>query len=280
MKNYLKQLVLALILMLTGAGAQADVMVLIHGWSANANTWIQSGIVGVLEQGDWQYAGVVTPSGNRVSVISSGQGSTTNLLYLAQLQAEAPLVIQASQLLAELDYIKQLHPDQKIILAGHSAGGVVARLAMVHKSAPKIEKLITIAAPNLGTPRALDGLELAEGKPFFCPGPGIDFVKSVFGGSDYDYLKVSRPALIDLVPARAGSLIAWLNVQPHPESDYHTVIHMINRQGDDIVPAYSQDLNQVAALKGKAKLHVLASGHGLTSADGQLLLSILANRPG
>ena len=278
MKKYLKQLISALLLILTSASAQADVLVLIHGWSANANTWIQSGVVPVLEQGNWHYAGIVSASHNQVSVVAPRQTTASNKLYLAHLQAEAPLVIQASQLLAELNYIKQINPDQKIILAGHSAGGVVARLAMIHKSAPQIEKLITIAAPNLGTPRALDGLEVADGKPFFCPGPGIDFVKSVFGGNDYDYLKVSRPALIDLVPARAGSLIAWLNVQPHPDSDYHAIIHMINQQGDDIVPAYSQDLNQVTALNGKAQLHVLASEHSLTPADGQLLVSILADR--
>ncbi len=275
MKNSFRQLILAFTLILASSGAQADVLVLIHGWAANTNTWIQSGVVSVLEQGNWRYAGIVTASQNPVTIISPRQTDADNKLYLAHLQAEAPLVIQAGQLLAELNYIKQLHPGQKLILAGHSAGGVVARLAMVHQSAPKIDKLITIAAPNLGTPRALDGLEVVDGKPFFCPGPGIDFVKSVFGGNDYDYLKASRPALIDLVPARAGSLIAWLNQQPHPESDYHTIIHMINRQGDDIVPAYSQDLNQVSALKGQAKLHVLASGHSLSPADGNLLLSIL-----
>jgi len=278
MKDYLKQLIPALVLVLTSASVQADVLVLIHGWSANANTWIQSGVVPVLEQGDWHYAGIATATQNQVTIVSPRQTSADNKVYLAQLQAEASLVIQASQLLAQLRHIKQIHPDQKLILAGHSAGGVVARLAMVHQSSPKIEKLISIAAPNLGTPRAVDGLELAEGKPFFCPGPGIDFVKSVFGGNDYDYLKFSRPALIDLVPARAGSLIAWLNVQPHPDSDYHAVIHMINREGDDIVPAYSQDLNQVTALKGKARLHILASEHSLASADGQLLVSILADR--
>lgn len=277
MKNALKQSVLTLVLLLTSYTTQADVLVLIHGWAANANTWIQSGVVPTLEQAGWHYAGVVTIPDNQAVLVSARKTSGNNTLYLANLQAEAPLLVQAGQLLAELNYIRLRHPDQKLILAAHSAGGVVARLALVHKRAPQVEKLVSIATPNLGTPRALDGLDVTDSKPFFCPGPGVDFMKSVLGGNDYDYLKVSRAALVDLAPARAGSLIAWLNVQAHPDLAYHAIIHLSNQYGDGVVPAYSQDLNHVKALTGKAQVHVLASGHRLSPADGQELLAILMN---
>ncbi len=278
MKNYLKQLAAAMLMLVAVHPAQADVLLLVHGWAANANTWAQSGVLPTLQQADWRYAGVLTTTHNQVMLVAPVQTTSSNKVYLAHLVAEAPLMLQAGQLLAELDYVAQHHPGEKIILAGHSAGGVVARLALIHQNAPAVNTLITIATPNLGTPRALDGLEVVDSKPFFCPGPGIDFMKTVLGGNNYDYLKVSRAALIDLAPASTGSLTAWLNHQSHPAIEYHAIIHLAQQQGDGIVPAFSQDLNQVAALSGKAQQHVLVSGHGLTPADGQVLVSILSGR--
>ena len=98
------------------------------------------------------------------------------------------------------------------------AGGVVARLVVLGNNPYRVDELITIASPHLGTVRAAQGLDIVDSKPFFCPGPGIDFVKSVVGGGHYDYLKYSRGVLLDLLPAESGNLLFWLNRQSHPDS--------------------------------------------------------------
>ena len=150
---------------------------------------------------------------------------------------------------------------------------------LVRPEAPRIDALITIAAPNLGTSRAAQGLEIVDSKPFFCPGPGIDFLKSMLGGEQYRYLKYSRGAMVDLMPVGPGSLINWLNRQPHPDIAYHAVIRQApSYPGDEMVPAFSQDLNQVPALRGRAQVYVTPTGHALNPADGKLLANILARR--
>ena len=277
MRSRIRLALVALFIAAYSGAVQAKVLVLVHGWAANADTWIHSGVLQTLIQNGWSDAGVVitTPSGIH-HVAAPGQGGA-NKVYRTNLPAEAPLLMQAAHLAAELQFIERQHPGEPIILVGHSAGGVVSRLVLVNQHAPHVTMLITVASPNLGTARAVQGLQLVDSKPFFCPGPGIDFLKSMLGGDDYDYLRYSRGALVDLAPAAPGSLIAWLNQQPHPDIEYHAVIRTGRLYaGDDIVPAFSQDLNQIPALRGRARIHVTAAGHGLNPADGALIAGIIA----
>ncbi len=258
--------------------ARADVTVLIHGWAANADTWLHSGVLPVLESHGWRQAGTVTATPNGISHFPAPAQAGGNAIYRVHLPAEAPLQIQAAHLYAELQYIRERHPVEPLSLVGHSAGGLVARLVVVRPEAPRVDTLVTIATPNLGTDRAITGLNVADSKPFFCPGPGIDFLKNVFGGDKYRYLKHSRGALVDMTPAAPGTLIGWLNQQPHPDITYHAIVRQITAYGDELVPAFSQDLNQVPPLRGRARVHVTHAGHGLNPADGQLLATILAPR--
>lgn len=268
--------VLLIILLLPAlfSPVRADVLVLVHGWAANADSWVQSGVLPVLETRGWHSAGVVSAGPRGIIYLPASGQTESRKVYRVNLPAEAPLQLQAAHLFAELEFLRQRHPDDTFYLVGHSAGGVVARLVVVQSNASlDINRLVTIAAPNLGTSRAIQGLDIADSKPFFCPGPGVDFLKSMVGGDDYDYLKVSRGALVDLTPAAIpGSLIGWLNRQPHPDIRYTAII----REHDDIVPPASQDLNQVPALRGQAQIHVVNAAHTLNPADGALLANILA----
>ncbi|GAB6041539.1 esterase/lipase family protein [Endothiovibrio diazotrophicus] len=258
--------------LLVATPARADLLVLVHGWAADADTWFRSGVVPVLEGHGWRDGGVVVAGPGGVYRVG-GRGDGERTVYRAQSIAEAPLTLQAGQLLAELRYLRARYPDQPLHLVGHSAGGLVARLALVAPGAPRVDTLITIATPNLGTGRALQGLEVAEGRPFFCPGPGVDFLKEMVGGGSYRYLRDSRAALVDLTPVAPGNLTDWLNRQPHPDIAYYAVVR---QGGDALVPAFSQDLNQVPALRGRATLYLTPAGHGLTPADGELVARILS----
>lgn len=244
--------------------ASADVLILVHGYNSNASTWDRSGITSMLLSNGWQYSNYLQ------------QANTNKTFYTIELPAHAPLIIQTDILKFFLQGLRQQHPEEAFILAGHSAGGVVSRLATLRGNAAHITTLITIASPHLGTYRASQALDVVNSKPFFCPGPGFDFMKSFFGGDDYSYLKHSRGALIDLLPASAGNLLTWANLEPHPDIQYHSIIRFSpNHFIDNIVPAYSQDMNQIPALAGRATLWPTATGHSLNSGDGYILLSIL-----
>lgn len=256
--------------------ARADVLVLVHGWSADADTWLRNGVLATLATRGWVDAGAIIAGPNGTAYLPAYGSRADRKIYRAQLTAEAPLQFQATQLQAELQMIRQQHPNERVTLAGHSAGGIVARLALVRPQTPAVQALITLGSPNLGTVRAIQGLDIAESKPFFCPGPGVDFLKRVAGGDDYRYLRASRGALYDLQPVSYGSLIDWLNHQPHPDIAYYGVIRGGPvGDGDELVPAASQDLNQVPALQGRVKVLVTPTSHGLGPRDGILLADIL-----
>ena len=254
---------------------RADVLVLVHGYMADASSWDVNGVNQVLAANGWQPAGVLAAAPG-VAPPPSAQPIATNRVYSVNLPAEAPLRVQAMYLAAQLGVVRQWYPDERLIVAGHSAGGVVARMLVVGGNPYRIDTLVAIAAPNLGTARAAEGLDVVDFNPFFCPGPGLEFLKSVFGGARYDYLKHSRGALTDLLPAASGNLLAWLNQQPHADINYYAIVRgSPDAPGDSIVPAYSQDLNNVPALRGRVNTLYTMAGHGLNPQDGQLLANLL-----
>ncbi|MGB0712082.1 MAG: esterase/lipase family protein [Gammaproteobacteria bacterium] len=247
----------------SATSASADVMVLVHGFASQPTTWLQSGVVQGLQRHGW----------------SAPSADADRVLYLARVSAEAPLGVQASQLDAQLAAIRQAHPDDPaLILVGHSAGGVVARMALVQGNPRQVSRLITIASPHLGSPRAAEGLDVIDSKPFFCPGPGISMLKSFFGGDGYDYLDYARPAMVDLLPAGSGTALDWLNMQPHPDIRYDAVLRLsplAGGAGDAWVPAQSQDMNQVPALRGRATVWQTQGAHWLNPGDAELIVRIL-----
>jgi len=263
-------LLLSLLVLLLVRPVLADVLVLVHGYATDARTWEQSGVNDALQAHGWPRAGVL-PAATAVTSV--------NKSYSVNLPAQAPLLVQADYLRAVLYQVRQYYPHEKLILAGHSAGGVVARLVVLGNNPFNVAELITIATPNLGTFRAAQGLDVVDSKPFFCPGPGIDMLKSVFGGGEYEYLRDSRPLLVDLLPAESGNVLAWLNQQPHPDITYYSVVRQSAfNDGDEIVPAYSQDMNNVPALRGRARVLFTRAGHMLNPQDGVLLADILSQQ--
>jgi triacylglycerol lipase len=253
-----KLLFIYLLLLLPAPVLAGNLLVLVHGYAAHAGTWEYSGINRLLQANGWQH--VTSPQ------------AADNLFYAAHLPAQAPLTFQAGILLSQLQALRAHYPDRKITLAGHSAGGVVARLAVLNGNPAGVSRLVSIASPNLGTPRAAQGLDIVEDKPFFCPGPGWYALKSFFGGSRYRYLEDSKGALYQMLPPGFGSLIARINQQPHPDIEYHSIVR---QYGDLLVPAYSQDMNNVPVLSGKSKVWMSNAPHFLNVHDGQLLLTIL-----
>jgi hypothetical protein len=82
----------------------------------------------------------------------------------------------------------------------------------------------------------------------------------------------------DLQPEHPGSLLFWLNRQPHPrDAHYFAIIRGTDPSisSDGLVPAFSQDLNPVLALRGQAQVLPSLGNHTLQPADAMLIMRSL-----
>jgi pimeloyl-ACP methyl ester carboxylesterase len=248
--------------------ARADVALLVHGYLGSAASWEFSGVNAALAANGWRYAGRILPgfSGPLLPPTIAAERK----IYSVELPSTAPLAVQADILVAALRALKRRHENEPITLVGHSAGGVVARMALVRGGVNGVTRLITIAAPHLGTQRALQALDATnEGGP-------VGFVKDVFGSRDYHLVKNSWPILLDLSPAVPGSALFWLNAQPHPAIQYISIVRASPYGlGDFMVPGFSQDLNNVPKLAHKATTYVVPADHALVPADGVMLARLM-----
>jgi hypothetical protein len=68
-------------------------------------------------------------------------------------------------------------------------------------------------------------------------------------------------------------VLFWLNRQPHPDSYYASIVRA--GDGDMVVPEWSQDLNHVPALQGRARTVLTNKDHALGPEDGRLLVVLL-----
>ena len=87
-----------------------------------------------------------------------------------------------------------------------------------------------------------------------------------------DTINRSKGLYWDLGREYPTTLLFWLNRQPHPKAFYVSIVRM---GGDEWVPPYSQDMNDVPALHGKAQTVTTGGTHSLHLADGPLLASLL-----
>lgn len=239
--------------------ASAETVVLIQGYLGSAGSWRGTGVAAVLHQAGWSDGGhlSVTPGG----VVQPLPGEAgANRFVTVDLPTEAPAVVQSEVLGSYIAAIRKASGDDPIVLVGHSAGGVVARLFMVRHPDARIAGLVTIASPHLGTSAAEMGSFIGSTPmSWFAPMFGLGTINR------------SQVLYHDLWRERPTNLLGWLNRTPHPKAKYVSVI----RGGDSWVNGYSQDMNRVPALMGAARTIVSPGDHGLRPADGALLADVL-----
>ncbi len=263
---------LFLFISITNVSARADVLVLVHGYLSGADSWEVSGINSMLDANGWKRGGLITSSPMTVTPVFVGPGhDAANKVYTVDLAAEAPIAVQTDQFLGMLATIQAIHPGESLIIVGHSAGGIVARTALVTTSIPNVKALVTIASPHVGTTLANRAINATDESGMFGG------LKSLFGGSGYDTLRRSRGLLFDLAHPYPGSLLYWLNAQQHPDIKYVSVIRInpVGFIGDELVPGYSQDMNNVPSIQGNSSIVLTFAGHTLVAKDGAILLQIL-----
>ena len=260
MKRFSGLLLLAA-LVLPQAG-RADALVLVHGYLGDANSWFSSGVAAGLRRAGWRFGGVLTAS--RQGIGLQGGEAGDKLFYVMTLPSEAPLEVQISYLEPMLDAVRKRHPNEPMSIVGHSLGGLLGRFAMVRRPDLKVAALVTIASPHLGTDKAELAL-LAGSTPLSMMAP-------MLGAGT---LNRSRSLYAELVPQKPGNFLGWLNYQQHPQALYFSVIRTGKGSvsiGDMVVPAYSQDMNNVAALRGSSRVARSNEGHTLAPGDARYIL--------
>jgi len=238
----------------------ADVLILIPGYQSHGHTWRAHGITHSLISGGWSDGGnfVLGPQGPRLDIPPA---SNKKRFYTVALPSESPLPAQAQYLTSYLDAIRIVHPDDKLVLAGHSAGGVLARYVMVTRPTYNVNALITIASPHSGSGAADLGRAISNSPAsWFAPMLGANT------------LNRSRGLYHDLGRPNGNNLLGWLNTRQHPEASYVSIV----RPADKWVDAQSQDMNTVPVLRGRSAVHITTGTHALNPNDGVLLSEVLA----
>ncbi len=262
-------LLLAGLLMLSTA--RADVLLLVHGYQGNVMSWERSGVSPLLQRFGWKRAAVLIATPVGIQPIQMKWQNAENKVVFLQLNSESPLLGQANVVTGALRWINDRYPSEPVIIAGHSLGGVSARLALVKNGASNVKALITIASPHLGTVLAYRGLEELDD-----PLP-LRMLKEFLGGSTYDTLQRSKGLLHDIVPEVPGKILHWLNTRQHPPIRYFSIVRTsVNGVlGDAIVPGHSQDMANVQAIGKQSTRIIEGFTHWLTVLDGYTLVNIL-----
>lgn len=262
-----RSLAMGLLILICSTGAAlADSVILVQGYLGSAGSWRGTGILAVLDRRGWRDGGHLRVGPRGVTAFGRPSQSPRRV-YTIDLPSEAPIPLQGMLLSRYIDFVAQRHPRERIILAGHSAGGVVARYAMVTSPGAKPSALVTIASPHLGTRLAEAGSMVSESPmSWFAP---------LFGAST---INRSRALYRDLSRENPGNLLGWLNRQPHPRARYISVIRVedarVPARGDSIVVGWSQDMNSVPALRGRSQRIISPGPHYLRASDGVLLANI------
>jgi triacylglycerol lipase len=272
----MRKLSIALLIFVTSLislSTRADVLVLVHGYLGAAQSWDATGVTGVLQQHGWQRAGVYLAGPAGIQLIPANAVPAENSFYAVDLPSEAPILVQVYQLNEILVSLSKAHKGESMVLIGHSAGGIVARAALVRGQHDAVKALITIASPHLGTARAEQALDATD-----IPFP-LSLMADFFAGDAYDTAMRSRSLYVDLVRPQPGTLLYWLNAQKHPDIEYFSVVRGESQAGwgDYIVPAYSQDMNNVPALRGRSSVINVPVSHGLEPIDGSVIVNLLSD---
>lgn len=245
----------------------AQTLVLVHGFQSQGMDWRTTGISTALQASGWVDAGHLRWTSKAMQHSHALNYRPRNALFTLDLPSSQSIVQQAQILDHYLRWIYKQR-GEALSLVGHSAGGVVARYWLVQPASRlPVETFITIASPNLGTPLA-NLTQAFENTALMDMAQQMGFGQFIASRALYTELREEQP----------GNFMYWLNHQAHPATRYVALVRIAQRpeQVDFVVPYFSQNLANVAALRGQVETWHTPAGHLLESGDGHLIARILA----
>lgn len=248
------------------SSVRAETVLFLHGHLGGVQNWRGTGITASVEAAGWHDAGTLRIKRDRVSH-GGTQGGAAQRFFTLELNGQSELQHQAAVLGRYVEWVRQRFPNTPLILIGHSAGGLVARLYMVQNPDANVAALITIATPHLGTPIAQVS-EFVEQSPLAWLVPMMGVVE----------LNEALDLYRDLAIERPGNFLYQLNRRPHPPARYISIVRAADRTnplGDVLVPGWSQDMRSVKALTGQVRTVHNRGTHALAPADGEVLIRLL-----
>lgn len=249
------------------SSAHADKLVFVQGYLGHGSNWSDAGIIAQLENKDWRDGGHYFFSQGDAILKKPDQFTLArNLYFTIDLPTEASFQFQSVILNTYLQHLRQAYPEEKLILVGHSAGGVLSRYVMVKNPQLHVDTLITISSPHLGS-------DLAELAKIIGNSPLALFTPLIGAQT----LNRSQGLYDDLLPEKRGRFLYWLNRQKHPQAKYISIVRNPDAVdgGDLVVPAYSHDMRNIYALRGRATSYIVNGNHSLNSNDGKLIFDLL-----
>ena len=253
---------------LTPGAVLADTLLLVPGYLGSAQSWRGNHIPYGLSRAGWLDAGHLS-LGPRGTFIPRRKVQGKKRSYTLDIPTEAPLVVQADLIASYVALAQKRHAGERVILVGHSAGGVASRLAMVRYPTLKVYGLLTIASPHLGSGMADLGRSVSNSPlSWFAPFMGANTINR------------SRALYHDLGQEGPHNLLGWLNRAAHPTAHYISVIRTKDgnvASGDSMTVGWRQNMNFVPALRGRARTFGSMGNHALRPADSGLIAQILAH---
>ena len=261
-------IVVCSLLVLAPQSVLADTLLLVPGYRGSVHSWRGTGITVGLHRFGWRDAGHLI-RGPRGVIGPRGSVPGDKRFYTLDIPTEAPLLVQSDFIAHYVALVQRRHKSERVILVGHSAGGVVSRLAMVRYPQLKVHGLLTIASPHLGSRMADFGRSVSNSPlSWFAPFMGANTINR------------SRGLYHDLGREGPHNILGWLNRVRHPKAHYISVIRTKNghpARGDSVSVGWRQDMNMVPALRGRAQTYTSRGTHSLRPADSLLIAQILSS---
>jgi len=255
-----------LILIIFSQTATARALIFIQGYEGDGSQWRNHGVTASLVATGWSDGGHLFDNGFNIEIpLRSQHVGGVDQFYTISLPTEAPLMFQLQVLARYVDEINLRHLGEPLILVGHSAGGVLARLYMVQYPLTSVAGMVTIASPHRGAALSEVGLMVGQSPLSW----GLPFIGA-------DSINRSQGLFYDLALEEPGNFLFWLNREPHPVSRYLSVI----RSGNDwVVTPQSQDMRFVVALRNTGMVENAYSigDHELNPGDGMILVDFLSS---
>lgn len=254
-----------------GPGDHSLPILLVHGLTGNAGSWLSPGLVGSFEARGLLYGGTVADAPLPPADVYAFEASRA---------AKADLNHWAAELGESIGRVVDATGSSAVTIVAHSAGGVAARAYLVSRPDDhKVGSLITISSPHRGSPLA----KLASLKTMIedgvLPWPFSQWGTAWLGTlSDLERkwgVRFDDPVFEQLLPEEESPWLTALNGAPHPANVSYRFVRVEQESLSDLFTrlnplwgGWGDVHNRALKISLMNRLSGLLQGSVLTHGDG------------